>query len=119
MSRVRTGTRRASEPEKASGAADFPSSIIGAWCARYFFGRFAPALVAVAVLLLVGSSWVEAATITKQNNNKNLNIKQGWIGNKTPGSGDIALWNSTVTSALASNLGASVSWLGIQITNVG
>lgn len=60
-----------------------------------------------------------AATITKKNSTSSLNRKQSWIGNKVPGSGDIALWDATVTSANTVALGGNLSWLGLRITNLG
>lgn len=60
-----------------------------------------------------------AGVITKKNNSSNLNQKKSWVGNRVPNSGDISLWNSTVTSANTTSLGGNLSWLGIQITNAG
>jgi len=71
-----------------------------------------------ALLWLLGAAAL-GGTITKKNSTANLNRKQSWTGNKVPGSGDIALWNSTVTSANTTSLGGNLSWLGIQITNPG
>lgn len=60
-----------------------------------------------------------AATRTKANNVTPLNQGASWFSGTAPGSGDIALWDSTVTGANSVSLGASLSWLGIQITNPG
>jgi autotransporter-associated beta strand protein len=59
------------------------------------------------------------ATITRRNNTANLSAKQAWSGGKAPGSADIALWDSNVTSANTTSLGTNLMWLGIQITNAG
>lgn len=56
---------------------------------------------------------------TKANNTTALNAGGSWVGGVAPGSGDIAVWDSTVTGANSSALGGSVSWDGIQITNPG
>jgi len=77
------------------------------------------ALFVLATFLCALPGLASAATITKKYSSANLNGKSSWIGNGVPGAGDIALWNSTVTTALANSLGGNLSWLGIQITNPG
>lgn len=83
-------------------------------------GALSPrALFFVAAILCALAASAPGATITKKNSTANLNKKQSWIGNRVPGSGDIVLWNSTVTGANTTSLGGNLSWLGIQITNPG
>jgi autotransporter-associated beta strand protein len=72
-----------------------------------------------AIALIALSATTHGATIAKKNNSGNLNVKQNWVGNKVPGVGDIALWDSTVTGANTSAIGGNLSWLGIRITNPG
>ena len=60
-----------------------------------------------------------AATRTKANNTNNLNLTTSWTGGVVPGSGDIALWDSTVTGANTVSLGADLNFGEIQITNPG
>jgi fibronectin-binding autotransporter adhesin len=72
-----------------------------------------------AVIFSTGTLCLNGATITKKDGAGNLNRKQSWIGNRVPGSGDIALWDANVTTATAVGLGGNVSWLGLRITNPG
>ena len=74
---------------------------------------------AAAALLWATPAKVAAATVTKKSNTTNLNKKQSWVGNRVPGSGDIVLWDATVTSANTVSLGGNASWLGLRITNPG
>jgi fibronectin-binding autotransporter adhesin len=60
-----------------------------------------------------------AATRTKANNADNLNLTSSWVGGVVPTSSDVALWDSTVTSANTVSLGANTNWAGIQILNPG
>jgi len=57
------------------------------------------------------------ATITKENNTTALTLGASWVGGTAPGSGDIALWDSTVTSVNSVNLSGNATWLGMQVTN--
>jgi hypothetical protein len=59
-----------------------------------------------------------AANISKADNASNLNLTTSWVGNAVPGSGDVAVWDSTVTAARANTLGASMNWKGITISSV-
>ena len=66
-----------------------------------------------------GAHTATAAVIKKANNATSLNIGGSWVGGKVPLSGDIALWDSTVTAANSVSLNASLSWAGIQLANPG
>ena len=78
----------------------------------YRFNRFlAAALTSLAAL----SSSVFAADRIKQNNATALNLAGSW--DTLPGSGDVAVWDSTVTAANSPLAGASLSWAGIRIAN--
>lgn len=74
-------------------------------------------------LLLLASVFVSvtgkssAADITKNNVLDNLNLGSSWVGGAAPGTGDVAVWNST--SSLSNLLGADQSWRGIRVTNTG
>lgn len=59
-----------------------------------------------------------AANISKADNANNLNLTTSWVGSVVPGSGDVAVWDSTVTAARANTLGASMNWKGITISSV-
>jgi fibronectin-binding autotransporter adhesin len=72
-----------------------------------------------AVIFSSGALCLDGATITNKGGTGNLNRKQSWIGNKVPGSGDIALWDSNANGATVAGLGGNVSWLGLRITNPG
>ena len=60
-----------------------------------------------------------ADTINKDDNTDNLNLPSSWDGLAAPGAADIAQWESTVTGANATVLGADTTWQGILITNPG
>ena len=78
----------------------------------YRFNHF----LAVALTSLVTlSSFVFAADRIKQNNATALNLAGSW--DTLPGSGDVAVWDSTVTAANSPLAGASLSWAGIRIAN--
>ncbi len=59
------------------------------------------------------------ASITKANNSTALNLSGSWVSNGPPGGGDTAVVDSTLTSSVTANLGASMAWYGIQIVNPG
>lgn len=58
-------------------------------------------------------------TIVKDNNSDDLNLTTSWVGGVAPGSINSAKWDSTVTSANSTVLGANATWAGIQIVNPG
>ncbi|WP_035613150.1 autotransporter-associated beta strand repeat-containing protein [Haloferula sp. BvORR071] len=78
-----------------------------------FTGRAALLMAALAY------SSASAAVIQKANNATDLNLAGSWTGGVVPGSADVASWSSTVTGANSVNLGADLSWTGIQIANPG
>jgi hypothetical protein len=84
-------------------------------------GTFSGWIVAatIAAGLFVSPANLAAALIKKNANTTILNKKQSWVGNKAPTTADIALWDSTVSSANTVGLGGNVSWLGLRITNPG
>ena len=69
--------------------------------------------------LLTSQSGVIAATIYKNDNADALNLTTSWSGDIVPGVNDIATWNSTVTTANSTVLGADLAWNGIAITDPG
>jgi len=52
-------------------------------------------------------------------NTANANLGTTWVGGAAPSSSDVAVWDSTVTGANSSALGANVSWQGIKIIGPG
>ena len=84
-------------------------------------GGFAIVVAFTAVTLLAFADQASAATRTKGNNTNNLNLTTSWVGGVVPGSGDIALWDSTVTTANTVSLGADLNFGEVQIrtTNPG
>lgn len=73
---------------------------------------FLPFLLATASVLVD----LPAADITKLNNTTVLNDGGSWAGGSVPGSGDIALWENTVTTGGRINaLGGNVSFGGVRI----
>ena len=75
--------------------------------------------VVLMLAVLAGIQPARAAVIVKANNTANLNLGTSWVGGVVPGAGDVAAWDSTVTGANATSLGASTNWLGIKILNPG
>lgn len=63
----------------------------------------------------VGS--LRAADVFKENNSDNLNLGSSWRGGVAPTAGDVAVWDSGVTSAGGAALGADLEWLGLRIAN--
>jgi len=57
--------------------------------------------------------------ITKLSNSTALNNGGSWSGGTVPGSGNVALWDSTVTGPNSTQIGGDLSWGGIKITDVG
>lgn len=53
----------------------------------------------------------------KANNTTNLNVGTSWVGGQAPGSAATAVWNSTVTTANTTVLGADLIWAGITVQN--
>ena len=77
--------------------------------------RFLSALLFVAV-----AANACAGTLIKANNANLLNDVNSWVGGTaTPGSGDIAQWDSTVTAANSVGLGTPANWSGILLNNPG
>ena len=59
------------------------------------------------------------ADVIKANNADTLGLGTSWAGGVAPTSGDVAVWNSTVTAANTAVLGGDLSWQGIRIVNPG
>jgi hypothetical protein len=72
-------------------------------------------LVAVLLLASLTMSTASAASITKADNSTPLNDTASWVGGLVPASGDVAVWDSTVTAANTVALGADLDWQGIQV----
>ena len=62
---------------------------------------------------------VAGPSLTKDNNSDNLNLTTSWVGGVVPGFANKAIWDSTVTGANTTVLGANATWAGIQIVNPG
>ncbi len=67
--------------------------------------------------LLASQSGVTAATIYKNDNANPLNATTSWLDDIVPSAGDIAAWDSNVTSANSTVLGADLAWNGIYIAD--
>jgi fibronectin-binding autotransporter adhesin len=67
--------------------------------------------------LLLISSPVKGGDVVKANDTDNLNLTTSWTGLAVPGSGDVAVWDSTVTAANTTLLGADLGWAGIRIAS--
>ena len=55
----------------------------------------------------------------KANNTVNLELANSWVTNAVPDEFGQAVWDSTVTTAHATTLGADQAWAGIQIKDLG
>jgi autotransporter-associated beta strand protein len=76
-----------------------------------------PGTLACATLFITFSLASQAAEIAKTNDASALNIGGSWTGSTAPGSTDVALFSSTMTSALNPAIGGNISWQGIKVTN--
>jgi autotransporter-associated beta strand protein len=79
-----------------------------------------PLSLCVATLLSsLSGAW--AAQITNDDSGLSLTSAAAWVGGVAPGSGDIGVWDSTITAAnpalATSALGANTTWSGIRIAN--
>jgi autotransporter-associated beta strand protein len=74
-------------------------------------------LIALFLAMLAAAS--AGADQVKANNNVHLDLAGSWVSGVAPGSGDDAIWNSTVATAAdcTNTLGNPASWLGIVISN--
>lgn len=89
---------------------DRPTPVLRLFCQTFAFA------LALAVLF---SDPVQAASIVKANNTTSLNSGSSWAGAVAPGTGDIGVFDSTLTGALTVNQGGNISWGSIQITSPG
>ena len=64
---------------------------------------------------LAFASSVQAAEISRTDNANTLNATTAWSGGVVPGSGDLAIWGSALTTSRSSAIGANLSWSGIRI----
>ncbi len=88
--------------------------------ARRFATARGTALSLVAIALaLAAQQATHAATVTKANNSTALNSGGSWVGGAAPTSADVALFDSTVTTAVSVSQGAGLTWASIQVTNPG
>ena len=78
---------------------------------------FHPTFLAIAIFASVDAN--HAASVIKADNATALNLSGSWAGGVVPGSGDVAVWNNTVTASRATSLGADLSFQGIRIENPG
>ncbi len=77
-------------------------------------------VVVILIILSAGAlTCSQAADVTKANNADNLNLTSSWSGGSVPGSGDVGVWDSTVTAANTVLLGGDLSWNGVRIANPG
>lgn len=85
--------------------------------------RLIPAYTVSRAALLASSFGLavvsHANDITKLDNVTPLNDGASWNGGTAPASGDVAVWDSTVTAANAAALGADLSWSGIKLSSPG
>src|SRR5580658_4905777 len=94
---------------------------------QYLIGARAESLPAVslvnmkliALLLALIAATPAGADQIKANNNVSLELGGSWVSGVAPGSGDNAIWNSTVTIAAncTNVLGSATGWLGIVVIN--
>src|SRR5947209_18970122 len=77
-------------------------------------------VIAAAVGAVGFTGSLQAANISKTNDANALNQGTSWVGGAAPTSADIAVFDSTITGAIAPSLGDSAqSWQGIQVLSPG
>ena len=76
-----------------------------------------PTLAGGCLVIVLGAGSALGVDRIKQNNTTALNLAGSW--DTLPGSGDVAVWNSTVAGANSSALGGALSWQGVRIANPG
>ena len=69
------------------------------------------------IMLTYTTNVPPAVLVVKTNNSDNLNLGTSWVGGVTPGVVSAAKWDSTVTSANTTVLGANLTWQGIIIAD--
>jgi len=74
------------------------------------------ALTALAIITVVTA---RGGNIEKANNNTVLSTGTSWVGNTAPGSGDTALFDSTLTTTASATIGTGLSVNGVTVTNTG
>ncbi len=72
-----------------------------------------------AFITCVFAAPTQGADVIKASNTNALNLGTSWSGGNAPGSGDVAVWNNTITAGNSSALSADVVWGGIKVSNVG
>jgi len=85
-------------------------------------GGVATLLAVGAVISFLAVKPVTAADVVKANNTTDLIVGSSWVGGVAPGSGDIAVWDSTVTGANTvrnTNGGTNPNFAGIRIADPG
>jgi autotransporter-associated beta strand protein len=75
----------------------------------------------ISMLALAGAfvPIAHAQDVIKANNTTNLNLAGSWGSGGPPASGNVAVWDNTVTGANTTVLGGDLSWQGIRIANPG
>lgn len=83
--------------------------------------RFSPSarlFLATLTAFFVGGA-ANAVEVIKANNANNLNLGASWVGGAVLTPAQVAVWDSTVTGANTTALGADLTWLGIRIAGPG
>lgn len=62
---------------------------------------------------------LSGADLSRANNSNALNLTGAWVGGVVPGSSDIAVWDSALTTDRANVIGGNLSFGGIKVTNAG
>lgn len=71
------------------------------------------------IALSASVSQVGAIEVVKTNDANALNLGTSWGGGTAPGSEDVAVFNSTMTSALNPAIGGNIAWQGIKVVSPG
>jgi len=75
--------------------------------------------LAICLVVAFTAATASAVNIYKADNANNLNDPVSWTNGVTPTPSDVAVWDSTVTSANTTLLGADANWAGIKILSPG
>ena len=85
-----------------------------------FLNRLTDKSALLVLVFVAVAANIHAGTLIKANNANLLNDVNSWVGGTaTPGSSDIAKWDSTVSAANTVGLGAPASWNGILLNSPG
>ncbi|MCS5617869.1 MAG: hypothetical protein NZ658_07705, partial [Pirellulales bacterium] len=76
-------------------------------------------LVALGLAAVIGLPATRAADVVKADNETPLADPASWTLGVAPGTGDVGLWDNSVTTATSVELGGNLSWQGLRLADPG